>query len=61
MELIKNSWISFEGFQVLGGDCAIKEGNWLHLVASRLVENMFKPYPLPHAVKCKQLITKLTM
>src|SRR5258706_5056238 len=53
LELIKGSWISFEGFQHLGRDCAFKEGNWLHLVASRLVENMFKPCPLPHAVKCK--------
>ena len=53
LELIEGSWISLEGFGHLARDCAIEDGNWLRLVASRLVENMFKPCPLPHALKCK--------
>ena len=53
LELIEGSWISLEGFENLAGDCGIEDGNWLKLVASRLVENVFKPCPPPHAVNCR--------
>src|SRR5258706_10030365 len=53
LELIRGLWISLEGFENLARDCAIKDGNWLPLVARRLVENVVKPFALPHALKCK--------
>ena len=54
LELIEGSWISLEAFEHLANDSAnpandgaIKGGGLLQLVASRLVENLFKP-----ALKC---------
>jgi len=43
VELIEDSRISIEGFMRLENEGAIKGGNLLQLVVSRLVENMFKP------------------
>ena len=48
LELIEGSWISLKGFERLANDGAIKGGDLLQLVASRLVEKMFKPYSLPY-------------
>ena len=42
LELIEGSWISQNGFEHLANDGAIKGGDLLWLVVSRLVENLFK-------------------
>ena len=52
LELIEGSWISVKAFERLTNDGTITGADLLHLVASRLVENMSKPCPLPHALKC---------
>ena len=49
LELVEGSGISLEGFELLAN---VKGRDILQLVASRLVENMFTPCPLPHALKC---------
>ena len=49
LELIEGSGISLEGFEGLANG---KGWDVAQLVTSRLLENMFKPCPLPHALKC---------
>ena len=48
LELIEGSRISLKGFELLGN---VEGEDLLQLVVSRLVENMFKPCPLPHTLK----------
>ena len=48
LELIEGSRISLEGFELLSN---IEGGDLFHLVISGLAEKMFKPCPLPHALK----------
>jgi hypothetical protein len=52
LELIEGSWISLEGFERLANESKIKGWNLLQLMTNRVVENTFKPRPLPHALKC---------
>ena len=47
LELIEGSGVSLEGFKYLAG---AKGTNVLQLVASALLEKVFKPCPLPHAL-----------
>jgi len=51
LELIEGSWINLKAFKQLANDGAIEREDWLQLVVSRSVENLFKPCPLPHALK----------
>ena len=51
LELIEGSWISVKGFEHLAHDGASKGDDWLQLVVSRLVESLFKPGLLPHALQ----------
>ena len=50
VELIEGSRISLKGFELLDD---VEGVDLLRLVFSRLVEKMFKPCPLPHALKCQ--------
>ena len=50
LELIEGSRISLKGFELLDN---AEGGDLLQSVVSRLLEKMFKPCPLPHALKCK--------
>ena len=56
LELIDGPWISLEGFGRLANDGAIKGENLLQLMASRLVENMFRPSGKPSAACCQREI-----
>ena len=49
LELIEGSSFSPKGFELLGN---AEGGSLLQLVVSRVMEKMFKPCSLPHALKC---------
>jgi len=51
LELIEGSWINFNAFKHLANNSTMKEEDLFQLVLSRSVENLFKPCPLPHALK----------